>query len=313
MRLPDPRVAKLANDLRGISRRLAAINPGATPGPAVVMDIDPPSTHSCRDSSWSQWTGRSHDDYDVDANDDWVAFTHAVNSPGSGLSPTSEWTLQQRVNAVAYATKMKVDSLGKLTLNSTSYLGKNVALYLETTDPGSGTLDSPAIKFRSHVYADWGGGSAHHTFDWFQRTTVLSATPVNTLLSFGLSMDSETEEVAFYVGWRDSGPKGLIVGPNQDTLFRPGDRANSSEAGRDLYLQSGKPGAGGAKGGIWIQESDGKVAFFGATPVVRTSAYTLTNLPAAARTYPAVTPALADLAALVRAILDDLTAYGMFQ
>ena len=163
------------------------------------------------------------------------------------------------------------------------------------------------------LVSDWGGGSAHHTFDWFQRTTVLSATPVNTLLSFGLSMDSETEEVAFYVGWRDSGPKGLIVGPNQDTLFRPGDRANSSEAGRDLYLQSGKPGAGGAKGGIWIQESDGKVAFFGATPVVRTSAYTLTNLPAAARTYPAVTPALADLAALVRAILDDLTAYGMFQ
>jgi hypothetical protein len=98
------------------STGLLTLNPGTTPATALLLDMAAPATHVTVDSHWLQWRGRSHDDYDVDSNDDWIAFNHVHAAPGAGSDNLSYWTLQQRINAVGFATKLEVGSDGSLEI-----------------------------------------------------------------------------------------------------------------------------------------------------------------------------------------------------
>jgi len=64
--------------------------------------------------------------------------------------------------------------------------------------------------------------------------------------------------------------------------------------------------------GLTIVESGSKLAFFGATPIVRTAAYTITNVTPD-RTYDADATAVAELADVLGTLIADLQAYGLLQ
>lgn len=145
------------------------------------------------------------------------------------------------------------------------------AILLDIADPGSGERSSHQLQWKA-----WSYPSAAAAHLWTADVLVASSTPVNSLWRLRLSYDGGAAETMLLLGLRDTAPKAILEGPNQDFLVRPGTRTGTDEAGRDLYLKAGKKTGAGAEGGIWIAEAAQKLGFFDVAPIVRVSAYTQT-------------------------------------
>lgn len=128
----------------------------------------------------------------------------------------------------------------------------------------------------------------------------------------------------------DGGATGPTDGGNGGTLYlRAGDGgASVGEAvtdgqGGDVIIDAGNGGGGDSTDGVVtvgatnaysvaVGKSDGALGFFGATPVVRSAAYTPTNVTPD-RSFNADTVAVAELADIVGTMIADLQNLGIFQ
>jgi hypothetical protein len=245
------------------STGLLTLNPGTTPSTALLLDIAGPGTTSTSRNSHSlKLTGRAQDAYNATYSANWTTFVDLsgdINHQGF-----SKFVWQTWINTGTPFTAMSLDNWGQLTLNAGTY--PTTTLHLSAPDVatvGNPTINSHAVQFDSCAYSNWGSGATAHTLDWTAFAAVPSATPINSMWTLQLSFDGGTAQTMFGVGLCDSSPKGLIIGPNQDTLLRPGDRTGAGEAGRDMYITAGKPGSGGAFGTVYLAEQSALTTVLG--------------------------------------------------
>ena len=95
------------------------INPGTTPANALLVDIAQPGVAGTRDSHDFRIRGTSFDT--AGHNADWLAFVDVTSNAGA-----STYTLQSRIDAAAFATRLSITDGG--VLNVTSYQQGGAAL-----------------------------------------------------------------------------------------------------------------------------------------------------------------------------------------
>jgi hypothetical protein len=97
---------------------------------------------------------------------------------------------------------------------------------------------------------------------------------------------------------------GLVIFNNNGTAA--GDFTVKSDSYDALFVDASDNAA------VLMNNSAGKLAFFGATPIVRTGAYTITN-GATDRAYDANATSTAELADVLYTLISDLKNYGLLQ
>jgi len=96
---------------------------------AIILEMANLTIDGFTDSQAVRWTGQSRDS-SVNIDSDWKAFVDMVANDGTG----SLWTLQQRIDAGGYVTKLTVDDAGVLNA---------VALSAGTTPAAAGSVRIP--------------------------------------------------------------------------------------------------------------------------------------------------------------------------
>jgi len=151
-------------------------------GTTVVGDMLYLSTYACtvqgtRDSHSLVWQGHYFPAAGADHTVDWRAY----NDVTSDVNGASAWTLQSRIDAGTFATRMIVDSTGLLTLNPGTSPSTAILLDIAApAGPGNEYRNTHALQWTGRYYADSNPG-AHN---WQAYGESISVGIANWLLRY---------------------------------------------------------------------------------------------------------------------------------
>lgn len=134
-----------------LSGTVATLNPGTTPGDAVVLDIAALAVAGTRDSHNLRWAGHAFDTVTHQA--DWRGYVNVTSNAGA-----STWRLQSRVDAGAFADRLSLSDAGVLSVAGSYQIGGTSVLTATTL--GAGVVNSSLANTSAASFSFNGGAGA---------------------------------------------------------------------------------------------------------------------------------------------------------